>query len=166
MNQFNWGGLNNSKLYFDETNTRMVMNFRNNYARLAESLFQKGDKEKAIAVLDKCMSEFPAEVVKLNYFSIPIIDLYYKLGEDNKGSEVLANMIENNLTTIKYLKEFKNSSRLKQDIGITNQILSSLSRILQIHKIQDNTYTYFYENNMYFREKNDKKEKLILTLTL
>ena len=53
------------------------------------------------------MSEFPAEVVKLRYFSIPIIDLYYKLGEDNKGSEVLANMIENNLTTIKYLKEFK-----------------------------------------------------------
>ena len=160
MNQFNWGGLNNPKLYFDETNTRMVMNFRNNYARLAESLFQKGDKERAIAVLDKCMSEFPAEVVKLNYFSIPIIDLYYKLGEDDKGSEVLANMIENNLTTIKYLKEFKNSSRLKQDIGITNQILGSLSRILQIHKIQDNTYIYFYENDMYFREKNGKKETI------
>ena len=33
MKKFNWGGLNNPSLYFDETNTRMVMNYRNNYSR-------------------------------------------------------------------------------------------------------------------------------------
>ena len=31
MNKFTWGGLNNPDVYLDETNTRMVMNFRNNY---------------------------------------------------------------------------------------------------------------------------------------
>ena len=86
VNKFQWGGLNKSDLYFDETNTRMVMNFRNNYSRLAESLYQKGENTKAITVLDKCMEEFPRDVVNLSYFAIPIIDLYYKLGETEKGN--------------------------------------------------------------------------------
>ena len=113
MNKFKWGGLNNPNLYFDETNTRMVMNFRNNYPRLAESLYQKGEKEKAIAVLDKCMAEFPRSVVNLSYFAIPIIDLYYKLGEKQKGDNLLASMINDHLIEMKYLKELQQS--LKQN---------------------------------------------------
>jgi hypothetical protein len=160
MNQFEWGGLNNPELYFDETNTRMVMNFRNNYSRLAESLYQKGEAEKAIAVLDKCMYEFPGNVVELSYFSIPIIDLYYKLGETEKGNQVLATMINDQLTAIKYLKEFDSGSGLKQEIGITGQVLSSLGRVLQVHKLEDLTYTYINENGTYYKEKTDKKEKI------
>ena len=85
VKQFHWGGFNNSSLYFDETNTRMVMNFRNNYARLAEALLQKGDTNRCIITLDKCVNEFPSNVVKLSYFAIPIIDIYLKAGEIEKG---------------------------------------------------------------------------------
>ena len=160
INKFNWGGLNNPELYFDETNTRMVMNFRNNYSRLAESLFNKGKTERAIAVLDKCMKEFPEEVVTLNYFSIPIIDLYYKLNQIEKGNAVLATMIDNYLNKIKYLKEFDNGRGLKKEISITGQILGSLVRILQIHNLEENSYSYSNENEVYFRKKNDKKETI------
>jgi hypothetical protein len=157
MNQFKWGGLNKTKLYFDETNTRMVMNFRNNYSRLAESLFQKGEKSRAIAVLDKCMKEFPKEVVRFNYFAIPIIDLYHKLGETEKGNQLLVYMIDDQLTKIKYLKKFSSRSGLTQDIGITGQILGSLARILQIHQLEDLSSSYYAQDNIYYVEKNDKK---------
>ena len=160
MNQFKWGGLNNPELYFDETNTRMVMNFTNNYARLAESLFQKGDTIKAIAVLDKCLNEFPQEVVNFSYFTIPIIDLYYKLGQNKKGDQVLATMIDNYITEIKYLKEFDSGSGLSQDIGIAGQILGSLGRVLQIHKLEDLSYSYTQEKGIYYRAKEGKKEKI------
>jgi hypothetical protein len=160
MNKFKWGGFNNLELYFDETNTRMVMNFRNNYARLAESLFQKGELEKAIAVLDKCMNEFPGEVVNLNYFSIPIIDLYYKLGQTEKGAVVLSSMMHSHLTAIKYFKEFDNGSGLKQNISITSQILASLGRLLQIHKIEDVSYSYTFDNETYYKEKGSEKEEI------
>ena len=160
MTKFQWGGLNNPNLYFDETNTRMVMNFRNNYARLAESLYQKGEKEKAIKVLDKCINEFPSEVVALNYFSIPIIDLYHKLGETEKGNEILANMIDDQLKKINYLKEFNSGSGLKQDIGITGQILGSLARVLQIHKLEDASYKYSEEDGVYYKEKDGSKESI------
>ena len=160
VNQFEWGGLSNPDLYFDETNTRMVMNFRNNYSRLAEALYQKGDSIKAIETLDKCIAEFPNDVVRLSYFALPIIDLYYKLGKTEKGSKVLATMIDDNLTEIKYLKEFDSGSGLKQNISITGQVLGSLGRVIQIHKLEDLSYNYSEEDGIYFKEKDGNKEKI------
>jgi len=160
VNQFKWGGLNNPDLYFDETNTRMVMNFRNNYSRLAESLLQKGYTAKAIETLDKCMAEFPRDVVNLSYFALPIIDIYYKLGEDEKGKQVLSIMIDDYLTEIKYLKEFDRGSGLKRNMEITGQVLASLVRILQTHKLEDLSFTYTDEDGAYFKNKAGSKEPI------
>jgi len=163
VTEFNWGGLNNPDLYFDETNTRMVMNFRNNYSRLAEALLQKGEKEKAIETLDKCMFEFPRDVVNFSYFSIPIIDIYFKLDEKQKGSEILATMIDDYLTEYKYLKEFDSGCGLKQNISIFYQVLSSLSRVFQIHKVEDLTFTYSENNGVYYKEKEGVEEEIDYT---
>ena len=164
MNKFQWGGLNNSDLYFDETNTRMVMNYRNNYARLAENLFSKGDTSRAIQVIDKCLSEFPREVVNLTYFTIPIIDLYYKAGEIQKGDALYARMIDDYLTEYKYLAEFEKGSGLKQNFNICGQVLGSLTRITQVHRRNDNTFTYYEEDNKFYRSKeNLEKEEIQYT---
>jgi len=160
VKDFEWGGFNNSDLYFDETNTRMVMNFRNNYSRLAEALFQKGDTARAIETLDKCMAEFPRDVVNLSYFALPIIDIYYKIGKDEKAKKVLAVMIDDYLTEIKYLKEFERGSGLKQNIGITGQVLSSLGRIIQIHKLEDSSFTYADQEGVYYKNKGGNKVEI------
>jgi hypothetical protein len=161
MNKFQWGGLNNSDLYFDETNTRMVMNYRNNYARLAENLFSKGDTSRAVQVIDKCLSEFPREVVNLTYFTIPIIDLYYKAGEIQKGDALYAIMIDDYLTEYKYLADFDKGSGLKQNFNICGQVLGSLTRITQVHRRNDNTFTYFEEDDKFYRSKeNLEKEEI------
>ena len=160
VGNFKWGGFNNPDLYFDETNTRMVMNFRNNYSRLAEALFIKGDTVRAIETLDKCMAEFPRDVVNLSYFSLPIIDIYYKLGEDEKAKKVLAVMIDDYLTEIKYLKEFESGSGLKQNIGIVGQVLSSLGRVIQIHKLEDLSFTYADQEGVYYKSKGDNKVEI------
>jgi len=160
VGNFQWGGFNNSDLYFDETNTRMVMNFRNNYSRLAEALLQKGETDKAIETLDKCMSEFPRDVVNFSYFALPIIDIYYKLGEDEKGAAMLAVMIDDYLTEIKYLKEFDSGSRLKQNIGITGQVLGSLGRVIQAHRLEDISFTYSEQDGTYYKSKGDNKTEI------
>jgi tetratricopeptide (TPR) repeat protein len=138
----------------------MVMNFRNNYSRLAESLLQKGDTARAIETLDKCMAEFPRDVVNLSYFALPIIDIYYKLGEDEKGKQVLAIMIDDYLTEIKYLKEFDKGSGIKRNMEITGQVLGSLGRVLQIHKLEDLSFTYTDEDGVYFKSKGENKEEI------
>jgi hypothetical protein len=160
INKFSWGGLNNKEIYFDETNTRMIMNYRNNYARLAEKLLQEGKNDQAIAVLDKCVFEFPREVVNLSYFAIPIIDLYYKLEENKKADNLLSLMLDDYLTEYNYLTNFSSGSGLKQNLNICGQVLGSLSRVIQIHQLDNTEFTYFSEDEKYFKSKNGVNEEI------
>jgi tetratricopeptide (TPR) repeat protein len=151
VNQFEWGGLNNPDLYFDETNTRMVMGFRSFYARLAESLAQKGDTTKAIKTLDKCIAEFSRDVVNLSHYSVSIIELYYAVGEIEKGNKLLATMVDDYLTEVNYLKEFDSENKLRQKIQGTTQLLSALAQILQMHKLEDSNYSYSTKDDRYYK---------------
>ena len=160
INKFAWGGLNNKEIYFDETNTRMIMNYRNNYARLAEKLIEEGKNDQAIIVLNKCVEEFPREVVNLSYFAIPIIDLYYRLDQKIEANRLLSLMIDDYLTEYNYLAEFKSGSGLKQNLNICGQVLGSLSRVVQVHQLTDSKFDYFQDNDKYFKTKDQVNEEI------
>ncbi len=42
INKFRWGGVQDSSVFLDENNLRMLGNFRNNFGRLAETLINEG----------------------------------------------------------------------------------------------------------------------------
>ena len=44
MEEFKWGNMNDPEVYIDENNQRMMMNIRNTFNRLAESLIEEGKK--------------------------------------------------------------------------------------------------------------------------
>jgi len=69
-------------------------------------------------------------------------------------------MIDDYLTEIKYLKEFESGSKLKQNIGITGQVLSSLARIIQIHKLEDLSFNYTEKEGLYYKSKGNKKVEI------
>lgn len=100
VNKFNWGGIKENDIYLNENNRRMCMNLRNNFARLADALVRKGQKEKAIQALDKCMEELPMETVPINFFMLPVAESYYKAGAPEKANklvEELANIYNDEL---------------------------------------------------------------------
>lgn len=90
VNKFRWGGISDSTVYLDENIRRMLINFRNNFGRLAHECIAEGDTVKAKAALDKCMEVMPAEVARYDYFMIPVIEGYYKIGETAKANEFLS----------------------------------------------------------------------------
>jgi len=152
---FVWGGYNNPDNYFDETNTRMVLNFRNSYSRLAESLMQKQDTVKAIETLDKCISEFSSKVVPFSYYAPFMIDIYLRAQQKEKGTDILVEMIDRYVDEYKYLKAFKYHSGVNQNERIALQILGNLNQIISIHKLSDNGFNYFEKNGNYFMQKDN-----------
>jgi hypothetical protein len=87
--------------------------------------------------------------------------LYYKAGEIQKGDALYAIMIDDYLTEYKYLADFDKGSGLKQNFNICGQVLGSLTRITQVHRRNDNTFTYFEEDNKFYRSKeNLEKEEI------
>jgi len=89
MENFKWGNMNNPNVYIDENNSRMMMNIRSTFNRLAESLVAEGQNEKAIRVLDRCVELIPHKIVPYNYFSMLMAETYFKAGQPAKGKDII-----------------------------------------------------------------------------
>ncbi|MBS1625262.1 MAG: DUF2723 domain-containing protein, partial [Bacteroidetes bacterium] len=89
MNKFRFGGIKENKnIYLDENILRMTMNLRGNYARLAQTLLDQGDKEKAAKCIDKAIEEMPKDRVPYNIFVALYPDIYYQAGQPDKAKKL------------------------------------------------------------------------------
>jgi hypothetical protein len=80
MNKFVWGGLNDERVYLDQNNLNMTMNFRFNFARLADALLDEGKRDSSVKILDKAMEVMPDKTVPFNISCLRLIETYYKNG--------------------------------------------------------------------------------------
>ncbi|MEI6747574.1 MAG: protein O-mannosyl-transferase family [Bacteroidales bacterium] len=97
MNRFTWGGMDNPKVYLDETNRRLIMNFRSNFGILAKALINENKKDSAVAVCDRCLQVMPDASIHYNFSLLPLAEVYYKAGAVQKGD-----MLYNRLTELYY----------------------------------------------------------------
>jgi len=129
IHKFRWGNMENSKVYLDETNRRMCMNFRNNFSRLAGQLLIEGDTIKAVETLDKAMTLMPIENVPYNFFIIPVAEAYYKAKITEKGDTILSDYLDVLDDELKFYFAFRGKkARLindekEQALAITNRIM-------------------------------------------
>jgi hypothetical protein len=139
MHVFRWGGINNPKVYLDENNMRMLSNFRNGFAKLAETLINEGQPDSALLVLNKCMDILPDNCIPYNYFSLPIIDLYYRLNKNDKASGIAKRLAELTEQELDYYFRLKADQRelIDNDIRINLRIMQQLSMIAKEYKQND-----------------------------
>ena len=90
MNRFKWGGLNKPGLYIDETVARMCYTHRREMADLALHLIAKGEKAKALKVLQKAEKEIPYYNVPISYMSGSgdMAEAYTLLGQKAKARQL------------------------------------------------------------------------------
>jgi tetratricopeptide (TPR) repeat protein len=90
INKFAWGGANDPKVYIDHFHKRTlsVVRARLNYARLAKALVERGDNEKAIEVLDRCMEHFPLFNIPYDHYFGDLIEAYFQAGAVEKATEM------------------------------------------------------------------------------
>ncbi len=118
MTKFEWGNMNDERVYLDENNMRMTTNFRINFGRLAEELLNVGRSDSAIKVLDKCVEVTPDKTIPYNYFMTKIAELYYRAaGATNKTGDT--SLVNNDVEL----------SKKKEMTEKANAILTRLSDI-------------------------------------
>ena len=127
---YNWGNLNKD-IYLDETNIRMTMNFRNNFSRLAQELIKENKYKKAEQVLDYCMLTMPAKKVPLNYFIHPIIESYYAVNSNEKGSKLASDLAKKYTAELDYYFSFPKA----KIPGVQMEILKNLQFFNQLVEI-------------------------------
>jgi len=94
MNKFKSGNMNKPGVYIDMNNSRMIMNLRSIYGRLALALIEEGKKDSALRVMDRCMEMMPDRIGSYDFFVVPMIEGYYKIGETAKANQIATKLNE------------------------------------------------------------------------
>jgi hypothetical protein len=136
INKFKWESIRNPKIYYDETNIRMTMNLRNNFARLANALLDEGKIDSAIKVLDFCMEVMPDATVPYNMFVMPLAEAYYKAGLKNKANQILNRLLDISDKELKYYFRFTGSkaNTLEYDKRQNLSVINRISEIAEQYK--------------------------------
>jgi hypothetical protein len=146
MNRFKWGNMNKSGVYIDETNTRMVMNMRGLFGRLADALIREGKMDSARRVIDRCFYVMPETVVGYDFFTVPLIQGYYKIGDNAKANQIAAKLSKNVRDDLAYFFSFPDKELKAMDMSIqeavyTIQRLSVVAREAKQEKLATETET-------------------------
>jgi len=99
MERYTWGNVNSPDFFMDEQNKRTlrIVNPRDLFNRLATQLIAENKTDSAHKVLDKLVEIFPDRQLAFDYYMVPIIENYYKIGQNEKADEV-ATKLNNRLT--------------------------------------------------------------------
>lgn len=91
MHKFKFGGIDNPKVYLDETVLRMCYTHRRMFSLLINQLIKEGKKDKALKALNYAAKVIPATTVPHDYQSgsLDLAKAYIALGQKQKGEAIL-----------------------------------------------------------------------------
>lgn len=115
MDDFKWGNMDDPNVYIDENNARMMQNIRNTFDRLASTLVEEGQNEKAVKVLDRCIELIPHKTVPYNYFSLMMAETYFKANQPAKGKDIINTMMTSYREQLDYYFKMKRPMRNSVD---------------------------------------------------
>ncbi len=124
MNKFQYGNMQDPKVYMDENNLRLSMNLRNAFGRLSNCLILEGKKDSARRVLDRCMEMMPENSIPMNFFVIPIAEGYYKIGETKKGDQIAERVYTLINDDLSYLFSFPDEDLKNSDLELQQAIMT------------------------------------------
>ncbi len=139
VNKANWGNLNHPDVTIDRESTRNSGIPKNNFLRVAESLLEKGEKEKAIKALDTFFENYPHDVVHYDMYTIAYADAYYRAGAIDKANEVVQILYDYYVSDLKYINSLdpERKKLLIQDQQTALGVLQRLGQTTREYKQTD-----------------------------
>lgn len=118
--------------------------------RTAKAMVRKGENEKAIELMDKCLEEFPDEKITYDMYMIPFIEVYYDAGAVDKANAVSRRVFDIYNQNLEYYYRLDEKlakyyeSEYNQALGVIQQ----LSMMARSNKQNE----YYQEIDSIFRE--------------
>jgi hypothetical protein len=135
MNKFRLS-MQDPSVYYNEDNIRMTISLRNIYGRLANSLVSEGKKDSAIAVCDKCVKMVPDKIVPYNYFSLGMMEAYYRAGASTKAHEMAKRTLDHTKQELRYYFSFAadKAQSLDQQKQMSLAVVQRIGQITELYK--------------------------------
>jgi tetratricopeptide (TPR) repeat protein len=134
ITKFKWGNMKNAS-YLDPESVRMSLTIINHFNILAENLYREGRFNEAKQALLKCLEVVPDKNHSLNFTirKFYMADLLYKLKENKKANELVANTadyIEDQLNYISAIAETKENLNTREvQLGV--YVMTELAKLTE-----------------------------------
>ena len=129
INKFRYGNIQDSSIYLDENALRMCRTHRMMFVELTNALVQQGDTARALKALDFCLENIPGYNVRHDYWSLILAENYYRIGEFQKGDELLDVVAQDCVEYLDWYFDLKpslrrnSSNRIKHYLAVFDHIL-------------------------------------------
>jgi|TARA_B110000459_G_C16597935_1_gene489584 hypothetical protein len=128
IQKLEWKNINNGKIYLDEQTKRNAISLRNSLMRLSDAFAKEGDTAKAVTVLDLSLSKLP--IADFDHYSLSLgyPEMYFKLGEQEKGKQVTNTLVRLITEQLTWLSTFdkKDSTLVFEEIDRSLYMFKSL----------------------------------------
>jgi hypothetical protein len=149
--KFNFGNMEKEGVFLDETVRRSTFNLRINYGRLGTELARRGEKEKAIEVLEFALEKMPVEKLGHDYFMLGIIEGLYVAGAKERAHGLVEDFAASLEAELTYYAQFRGADKR----AITNEIQTDLQFFQMIVRM---VMQYEYDNKPMTQEEYDQIE--------
>ncbi len=129
MKNFFWRELDNPNVYYDENYFRMTVNSRSQFYRLASTLYNNGEIEKAKEVAEHCFKVMPDDPITYDIATPPFIQIFFKTGNEKMAMDIANKMGNRAIENLEYYKREK--IPYGRDYELNFYILDSIIRALK-----------------------------------
>lgn len=136
VNKYKWGNIQDPKVYLDENNLRMCRTFRVMFSQLITALIEKGENEKAIQALDRCIEAIPGSTVPRAGESIEFVTAYYELGQPKKAQIVIDEIMHRAEGSLQWYARM-NPGAMKSSSWDISEQLSLMMQVLDNYQAYD-----------------------------
>jgi len=156
INKAKWGKLNEDGVAVDRESKRNSAIAKQDYIRLATSLLMENKNDSAIVVLDKCLEFFPVNKFPIDYYMIPVANIYYQAGAVEKGNTIVNLLVERYCDDLDYYNSL-DSKRIKTFDQEMQQAIAIIQQLGQLAKQNKQTElssqidSVFYKQIEFFR---------------
>ena len=147
---FRWGNISDPRVYADwNTNVNMnVFQARNIFNEVASLLIQKGEKENAFHLLQKCAKEIPLAKIPYDIFTIKQLELMLATGHVNETTLLFEEVKKDVTETLEFYDSLDKSQQLRLREEIQRELYYLNQLIAVSSKFDDQTKRNDLEQQM------------------
>lgn len=133
MNKFRWGNFDNRELFVDRSYAPSIQSMQLMFRRAAFDLLQKGDRDRALELVDKYFQSFPHMNFPYDYRTMYMLQVYYQAQAYDRAkphAEILANQFVEYMNFYESLDPDIVTTSFRNDYGATYQSMEELLRFI------------------------------------
>lgn len=170
VKNFRWGNFKDLSVHFDGSSTSNIISYRTSVGRAAEALSLKGEKNKAIEILDLASKEIPIEKYNDAHSIAPMIQGYLFAGQEKKALELAEKTQKSILKEYDYYTQLEPHHQHSVRRAMTSQpylyalVVEAVVKTYQKKGQKDKAYNYLVKSISVIDKRFDDFTKHLQTI--